>query len=69
MVVGPGVLMARSGSFYFSLRIADNFILESTDFFLLRVKKLTMVAGLLNSWFFFCTLKSVFFSQIRMLHF
>lgn len=60
MVVGPGVVMTRSGIFYFSLSIADSFILESTDFFLLRVKKLTMVTGCLIA-VFFCTLKSVLF--------
>lgn len=61
MVVGSGVLMARSGIFYFSRRIVDNFILESTDFFLLRVNKLTTVTGCLIAVFFLHTEVSVFF--------
>lgn len=62
MVVGPGMVIARSGIFfYFSLRIVDNFILESTDFFLLRVKKLTMVIGCLIAGFFLHTRVSGFF--------
>lgn len=61
MVVGPGVLMARSGFFYFSLRRVGDFVLEFTDIFLLRVKKLTMVTGCLIAGFFLHTKVSGFF--------